>query len=215
MTPSELAIQHVDETGTPCTRHSTASSAMLLQLAMVGSRAPAFHHDCASKLQGLVMALDEISELTENGDPHVARAVEAAMDASRELNALLNLNRALTKPAPRAAIALRTLLSDAAARVAVGLQGELPDATVTVTGPPMTHALALLVDVAAGTGRGRKLVLGAAAAGRDIELAFPTSPAQPGNASELIAIATFVVTRDGGKLWCDSAGDRIFVRLPG
>ncbi|HEX8106419.1 MAG TPA: hypothetical protein VF516_01775, partial [Kofleriaceae bacterium] len=97
---SRLA-EHVDETGAPCTRHPAISPASLYQLAMVGSRAPAFHHDCASKLQGLVMALDELSELTENGDPQLIRAVETALEASRELNALLNLNRTLTRPATR------------------------------------------------------------------------------------------------------------------
>jgi hypothetical protein len=182
---------------------------------MVGSRAPAFHHDCASKLQGLVMALDELTELTENGDPQVTRAIEGAIEASRELNALLNLNRALTKPAPRAPIALRTVMKEAAARVNVTLQGELPEVMVTVTAPPMTHALALLVDVAAGGGRGRKLAVAIASSGRELDLVLPMSSAPPTNASDSIAIATFVVTRDGGKLWCASAGDRMFVRLPG
>src|SRR5258708_37566502 len=102
---------------------------------MVGSRAPAFHHDCASKLQGLVMALDELTELTENGDPQLIRAIEAAAEVSRELNALLNVNRALTKPAPRTPIAVRQLLSSAAMRVGVTLQGTLPETPVSVTVP--------------------------------------------------------------------------------
>jgi hypothetical protein len=212
---SEPAIEHIDETGAPCTRHPAASTAALYQLALVGSRAPAFHHDCASKLQGLVMALDELSELTENGDPALIRAIESAMEVSRELNGLLNLNRALTKPAAKTAIAVGELMKTAAGRVGVTLSGALPAATVMVTGPAMTHALALTIDVAAGSGRGRALAITATTVGRDIELALPAATNQPANASESLAIATFVVARDGGKLWCSESGDRVFVRLPG
>jgi hypothetical protein len=211
---SESEVKHVDETGAPCTRHPAATAASLYQLAMVGSRAPAFHHDCASKLQGLVMALDELSELTENGDPQLIRAIEAAAEVSRELNTLLNTNRALTKPAPKTPIALRQLLTSAAMRVGVGLQGALPDTPVNVTVPPVTHALALAIDIAAGTGRGRQLPVTITAVGREIELAVPTSPAVPANASEALAIATFVFSRDGGRMWCAASGDRLVVRLP-
>jgi len=101
---------HVDETGAPCARHPAISPASLYQLAMVGSRVPAFHHDCASKLQGLVMALDELTELIENGDPQLIRAVETALEASRELNGLLNLNRMLTRPAARTVVAVDELV---------------------------------------------------------------------------------------------------------
>jgi hypothetical protein len=210
---TELAIEHLDEEGAPCAHHGAAAPEVLLQLAMVGSRAPAFHHDCASKLQGLVMALDELSELTENGDPQLVRAIEAASDASRELNALLNTNRALTKPAARTPIALKVLLAGAAHRVAVTLQGTLPDAMVNVTVPAATHALALAFDVAAGTGRARTLAVVATVGAREVDIAMPAAPAQPSNASESIAIATFVMARDGGRLWCARAGDRLFVRL--
>jgi hypothetical protein len=211
---SESFVEHVDETGAPCARHPSATAGGLLQLAMVGSRAPAFHHDCASKLQGLVMALDELTELTENGDPQVVRAIEAAVDVSRELNALLTLNRALTKPANKTPIAVRDLMKSAAGRVGVSLQGALPDTNVSVLVPAMTHAMALAIDVAAGAGRGRALAIVAAQIGRELELALPASSAPPTNASESLAIATFVVARDGGRLWCASTGDRVLVRLP-
>src|SRR5581483_1744797 len=95
---SPPAIGHVDDAGQPCARHAPVATETLLHLAMVGSRASAFHHDCASKLQGLVMALDELGELSEHGDPQVLRAIEAAMESTKELHALLNMNRALTKP---------------------------------------------------------------------------------------------------------------------
>jgi hypothetical protein len=212
---SEPAIEHLDEAGAPCSRHRAASTAGLMQLAMVGSRAPAFHHDCASKLQGLVMALDELTELTEHGaDPQVSRAIEAAVEASRELNALLNINRALTKPAARTPNPVGALMTSAAARVGVALHGTLPDAMVSITAPPLTHALALVIDVAAGTGRGRTLGVGGTLEANEVELAIHAAATQPTNAAESIAIATFVVARDGGRLWCASTGDRLFVRLP-
>lgn len=215
MTATELPA-HVDETGAPCARHPAISAASLYQLAMVGSRAPAFHHDCASKLQGLVMALDELTELTESADPQLLRAVETALEASRELNALLNFNRTLTRPAAKTAVALSDLVARAAERVGVVVRGSLvgvPQVTVGVA--PMTHALSLAIDIAAGTGRGRSLAATATPVDGAVELGFETSPLQAANAGEAIAIASFVVTRDGGgQLWCSSTGDRMVIRLP-
>jgi hypothetical protein len=212
---TDLAIEHIDDTGAPCPRHPAASAASLFQLAMVGSRAPAFHHDCASKLQGLLMALDEMSELTEHGDPQLLRALEVAVEASRELNALLNVNRALTKPAVRGPIAVRTLVGQAADRVGVRLQGALPDAVVGVAAPSVTHAVALALDVAAGAGRGRSLPIAAALVDRDVELTLTAQLPAPSNASESLAIATYVLVRDGGALWCAEGGAQLVVRLPG
>jgi hypothetical protein len=207
---------HVDETGAPCARHPVIAQASLYQLAMVGSRAPAFHHDCASKLQGLVMALDELTELTENGDPQLIRAVETALEASRELNALLNFNRTLTRPAARTAIALGELITRAAERVGVALRGAAPAGVMVSIGvAPMTHALSLAIDVAAGTGRGRTLAFTARPADGAIELVLESSPLQAPSAGEAIAIAGFVIARDGGgRLWCTSSGDQMVIQLP-
>jgi hypothetical protein len=207
---------HVDETGAPCTRHPAIAPASLYQLAMVGSRAPAFHHDCASKLQGLVMALDELTELTENGDPQVIRAVETALEASRELNALLNLNRTLTRPAARTVIALDELVARAAERVGVALRGAPPAGVMVNVGvAPMIHALSLAIDAAAGTGRGRTLAIGGTPVDDAVELTMQSSPLQAPTAGEAIAIAGFVVVRDGGgRLWCTSSGDQMVIRLP-
>jgi hypothetical protein len=207
-------IDHVDDTGGLCARHPQATAASLLQLAMVGSRAPAFHHDCASKLQGMLMALDELTELTENGDPQITRAIEAAMTASRELNALLNINRSLTRQAARTSISVRQLVGQAAERAAVRLEGELPDTSVSVAVPPTTHGLALAIDVAAGSGRGRTLTVSASVAELGVELALHAKLPAPSNASELLAIATFVFDREGGALWCAAADDRLLIRLP-
>jgi len=207
-------IDHVDETGASCRRHPAAARDGLLQLALVGSRASAFHHDCASKLQGLMMALDELDELTANGDPQLIQAIRTALDSTRELHALLNTNRALTRPAAPSAIAVRELVHRAAEHVRITLQGTLPDAMVAVAVAPTTHALALAFDAAAGAGRGRTLVIAAEIVEREVELVLHAAASQPANASEALAIATFAVTREGGRLWCTAAGDRLVVRLP-
>ena len=210
----EVVPPHVDATGAPCSRHPAASPAGLMQLALVGSRAPAFHHDCASKLQGLVMALDELGELTEGGDPQILRALESALEASRELNALLNINRALTKPPGRADIAVQDLVTRAAQRVGITVQGALPPATVSVSVPAMTHGLALVLDVAAGAGRGRSLAVTGTRAAGGVELVLPMAASAPASAGEGLALATFVVARDGGRVWCATDGDRLHVLLP-
>ncbi|MEO7730083.1 MAG: hypothetical protein ABIY55_03855 [Kofleriaceae bacterium] len=214
MTSQRDVPPHVDATGAPCTRHPAASAAGLMQLALVGSRAPAFHHDCASKLQGLVMALDELSELTEGGDPQILRALESALEASRELNALLNINRALTKPPGRTDIAVQDLVTRAAQRVAINVQGALPQAMVCVSVPAMTHGLALVLDVAGGAGRGRTLAITGARGAAGVELVLPMSAIAPSSAAEGLALATFVVARDGGRVWCATEGDRLHVQLP-
>jgi len=211
---SRLALDHVDETGAACPRHPTATRDSLFQLAMIGSRASVFHHDCASKLQGLVMALDELGELTANGDPQLIRAIQTALDSTREIHGLLNTNRALTRSPTRTPIALCDLLKRASEHVRVTLQGALPDAMVHVAVAPATQALALAIDVAAGAGRGRTLGIATEVVGREVELVMHAAASQPAHASEALAIATFVVTRDGGRLWCSTAGDRMFVRLP-
>jgi hypothetical protein len=211
---SVAGIDHVDETGAPCARHPAAEIENLLQLALVGSRAPVFHHDCASKLQGLVMALDEIRELTLNGDPQLTSALEIALDSMHELHALLNANRALTKPPRRTEIAVGDLVGRAAERAGVALHGTLPDAMVSVAVSPATHALAIAIEVAVGARRGRTLVIDGGLVAREVELVLHAVAPSPADASEALAIATFVVTRDGGRLWCAAAGDRLVLRLP-
>jgi hypothetical protein len=216
VTETLLPGAHLDETGAPCARHPAIAPAELYQLAMVGSRAPVFHHDCASKLQGLVMALDELSELTEHGDPQLIRAVETALEASRELNALLNLSRTLTRPAARTAIALDELVTRAAERAGVALRGGPPAGVMVNVGvAPMTHALSLAIDAAAGTGRSRTLQVTATPVPAAIELALHSSPLQAPTAGEGVAIAGFVIARDGGgRLWCTASGDQMVIRLP-
>lgn len=169
----------------------------LLALALVGSRAPGFNHDCASKLQSLMMALDEITEIADaGGNADLIRAVETATGALRELNALLNANRALTKAPARTATTVRELFARAAERVSVRVDGELPEQAIQVAVPAMTHALALLFDVAAEL----------APRGRTIAIADGVVRSSRQPSAEVVALASFALARDGGTLALVPAG---------
>jgi len=207
-------MQHLDETDQPCTRHAIAPVEELMFLAVIGSRASGFHHDMASKLQGMLMSLEEIGELAVGGDPQIGRAAETALDSLRDLLALLNVNRALTKPPTRTAVAFREVLARAAERVYVSLVGELVDATIEVCAPSTIHALSLLFDVAAGPGRGRNLAATARIDGAHVELRLAASPSPPGSAAASLAIATFVIGRDHGALRCSDGGTHLVARFP-
>jgi hypothetical protein len=209
-----VTIEHLDEQGLPCVRHPAPACDLLMSLAIVGSRAPGFHHDIASKLQGLMMAVDEITEGLEGGDPQLQRAVETAALALKELNGLLNFNRALTKPAQPVRVAFRELVALASMRVYVSIDGELPDATVMVAAPSTVHGLSLAFDVAAGPGRGRTLAAAAAISDGHLVMTLAASPSPPPTAAESLAIATFVFARDRGELRCADAGKQLVIRLP-
>jgi len=132
----------------------------------------------------------------------------------REVLALLNANRALTKPPTRTAVPLRVVLADAAQRVYVSLVGDLADVTIAVAPPATMHALSLAFDVAAGPGRGRNLSATTQLDATHVELRLGCSPSPPANAAESLAIATFVFARDRGSLRCTADGTQIIVRLP-
>lgn len=209
-----MTIEHLDEHGRPCSRHPAPALDLLLTLATVGSRAPGFHHDIASKLQGMMMALDEISEGLESGDPQLQRAAETAMVVLKELTGLLNVNRALTKPPISSRVGFRELVARASERVYVAIQGELPETMLQVCAAPIIHGLSLAFDVAAGPGRGRKLAADTVISEGHLEMTLQASPSPPANAAESLAIATFVLTRDGGELRCVDAGSRFVIRIP-
>ena len=206
--------QHVMDGDVPCLRHRTATLDELMVLAIVGSRASGFHHDLASKLQGLMMSLDELSELGAQGNGEIARVAETAQTTLQELLALLNLNRALTRPPVRTRVALRELLSRACERVYVTLAGEVPDVTVEVAAAATIHALSLTLDVAAGPGRGRTLALRSRLEAGQLEIDLDASPLTPAGAPEALAVAAFVLARDHGELRCTGRGERMIVRLP-
>jgi hypothetical protein len=199
-------LGHLDESGRVCEVHPIEPGA-LLQLAAIGSRAPSFNHDIASKIQGVMMALDEIVELA-HGD--LKTTAEAAQGAMNELNQLLQLNRAMTKTPVSAPAPLHELLAKAAMRVGVTLRGTKAECEVTVAAPLMTQALAMAFDAAAGAERRRTLELGVKIAER-VELVFPLA-ASAAPAGESLAIAAWIVEREHGTLRC--GGTAIIIELP-
>lgn len=206
--------EHVDETGRPCTRHAPSNDA-LLAWAAVGSRVSGFHHDTASKLQSLMMALDEATDLLGESRPDVQRSLETAVAALRDIHALLTENRALAKAPQRKPAMLSELLARAANRHGVKLVGEHASVTVVVAPPSSVHAFGLLLDHLAGSPQGSRTVelavetVGDAArvslTGAPSEHATPTS-------NEAIAIAAFLLAREDGRLACSSRG--FVVQLP-
>ena len=210
---SSLSVAHLDETGEPCAHHPVAPTEALLAHAIVGSRAPGFNHDIASKLQGLMMALDEISELGESNDV-LQRAAETAHGALKEVLGILNTNRAMTKTPARAPITVADLVSRAGERVYVTLKGDLPSVDVEVSAPTMIHALSLVFDIAGGPGRGRTLAVATEQTATHVHLSLPVAMPLASNGPESIAIATFVLARDGGELRCAAQGTRFIVKLP-
>ena len=211
-------IDHLDEDGKPCARHPAPSVESVLQLATVGSRMPSFHHDAASKLQSLMMAIDELSEIAEAGtDSDLQRAAATAMASLRELQTMFNTNRALTRAPQPVKISLGELIGRAAERAGLVVQGDVPAVHVDANVSALTHAFAVVFDLAAGAIKlGRAVVISTAQDNGHVTLTV-RAPAgskpvmtQP---SEMIAIATFAIRRDRGDLRC-GRGDGFVIKLP-
>ncbi len=208
-------IEHLDEDGNPCTRHAAPDLYALLEWAAVGSRISGFHHDSASKLQSLRMALDEATEALGDDRPDVRVQLDTAMTALRDLHALLTENRALAKPPQRKAVALADLLSRAAARHGVALQGELGSSMVHVAPPSTVHALSMLLDLSAGALQGRRVVsITVTTNDSDVTVSIAGAPlATPAaSANKAIAMSTYLLAREDGTLRCAPLG--FAVQLP-
>jgi hypothetical protein len=203
---------HLDETGQPCTRHAAISDDVLLAYAAVGSRVSGFHHDAASKMQSLMMAIDEISEL---GNDEARSAAATAATALRDLHQILTVNRALAKPPQRKPTPLRDLVTRAAERFGVKARGELPATNLQIALASAAHALSIALDIAAGplqqartvdltaTAQADRLVLDITATGP-----FSSTP----NPNELLALASFLLGREDATLACKPNG--FVVELP-
>ena len=204
--------EHLDETGRPCTRHSPASPQTMLALALLGSRVPSFHHDVASKLQSLMMALDEVEDLADNED--LKFAAQTASSAVREMQALFNANRALSRPPQRKPTPLGEVVAAAAQRAGVRTHGELPAVHVEISLVSITHALAIVFDLAAGEQRlGRSLALAARVDGDSIVVELPcVTSALPASSGETLALASFALLREQGELRCGPSS--FAIRLP-
>ena len=188
----------------------------MLALALLGSRMPSFHHDAASKLQSLLMALDEIEELSE-GRADLRQAAATAQSSLRELNQLIVANRALAKGPQRKRTPVSEVITRAADRSGVHVGGEITPLEVEIALPSIVHAVALVLDLVAGpTTLGRVVSLTSTVDGRhlSLELVGPAggTTTLPPNGNEMIAIASFALKREDGALRCGV--DRFTVKLP-
>jgi len=203
-------LGHLDDSERPCSRHLLDLDT-LLYFAALGTRTSSFNHDIASKLQGLMMTIDEVTELTVS--PELKLAAETAHTAVAELNQLLQQNRALTKPPVVTRTSLHELVAKAAMRVGVMLRGArlTAEVEVEVAVPLVTQAIALSIDAAAGLERRRSIELATRVEDGRVELTLPiVAGAAP--TGESLAIAAWIVARDRGELRC---GERtIVIRLP-
>lgn len=194
---------HFDETGAPCTRHVPIESDVILSYAAIGARVSSFHHDVASKLQSLMMALDEISELANEDLRPVAIT---AMTSLQELNALLAVNRALAKAPQRKPTQLRELVARAAERHGVKVRDELPEVEVVVALPSIAHALDMLLDMLAGPLKGpRAVAIDVTRTSDRVALALTATTTFDAQ-NELVELAAYLLSREEGALTCNPHG---------
>jgi hypothetical protein len=204
---------HLDEDGKPCTKHAPASDG-LLAWAAVGSRISGFHHDTASKLQSLMMAVDEATDIVGDDQPDVRIALDTAMTALRDIHGLLTENRALAKAPQRKATPLADLFKRAAARHGVKLVGDLGASRVHVAAPSIVHALSLLLDLSAGSLQSTRSVEVAVSGTHDLQITVAGAPVDASRpmVNESIAVAAFLLAREDGALRCSTRG--FVVQLP-
>jgi len=197
-----VTADHLDESGQPCTKHP-ANLDQILTYAAIGSRVSSFNHDIASKLQGLMMALDEIGELLEgssNGD--LRRATETAQSSLQEATTMLSANRALTRTGTKTKTELRDLLRAAGDKVGVTVRGDVLNGQIEAVVPLLAHSIGLAIDAIAGTGRGRAVDVTTSRDGAHVMCAFTSTAELAKNAGDAFALAAFVVGKAGGSLRC-------------
>ena len=188
----------------------------MLHYAAIGSRVSSFHHDAASKLQSLMMALDEIGELVGERSSELRQATETARAALHDLNQLFTINRALAKTPQRKRTAIGEVMMRAADRHGVKLRGTISAVDLQIAPASITHAFATLLDISAGRANSQRTVeLTIASDGDRATITFagtfdPTKPAP--NLNELVAVATFLIAREDGDLRCTASG--FIVQLP-
>jgi hypothetical protein len=205
---------HLDEDGKPCTKHAVADDG-LLPWAAVGSRISGFHHDTASKLQSLMMAVDEANDILGDERPEVRTALDTATAALRDIHGLLTENRALAKAPQRKTTPVAGLLERAATRHGVKLVGERGVAAVHVAPPSIVHALSMLLDMSAGSLQSTRTVeLSVTGDAADVQIRIAGAPIEAGKPmlNESIAVAAFLLAREDGSLRCTERG--FVIQLP-
>lgn len=204
-------LDHLDDDDQPCPHHPAAALDAILALATLGARTGGFNHDLASKIQGLMMSLEELVELLGAIPADAADALATAQLAVRELNQLLAQHRALVRSPARARHAVAAIATQAAARSRVELRGAIPDHAVDVSAPHVVHALALAIDLAAGDGERRAIDVTVTEADGQIELALASAPGRA-RGGEALALAAWLLAREHGALRCRDGA--IAIRLP-
>lgn len=204
---------HLDERGEPCATHPQIRPEAMLLLALVGTRATGLNHDLASKLQGLLMTLEDLAErLGERGEADLARAATEASTSAQDLVEIVTASRALTRQPGPSRQTLRELVAASCQRAGIELTAELVDAEIEIIAPHVVHALALVIEVAGGLGRGRPLESSCRHVNDGVELVLTAAPRTTSYASEYLALAGAVLRRSGGDLRCGPS--RITVWLP-
>jgi hypothetical protein len=204
---------HVDERGEPCKTHAPVRPDVMMRLALVGSRAAGLNHDLASKLQGLLMTIEDLTErLAERGDPELHRSACDAFTASQDLVGLVTTSRQLTRTSSPSRQPLRELIAASCDRAGVELAVQLVDADVQLVAAHAIQAIALAIEVAAGPGRGRPLESTCRLVGGRIELVLLAAERSTSYASEYLALASATLRRDGGDVRCGDG--RIVIWLP-
>jgi hypothetical protein len=203
---------HTDESGGPCMDHAPVRPDVMLRLALVGSRATGFNHDLASKLQALLMTLEDLAErLGERGEPELHRAASDGFAMATEIAGLITESRALTRPPTPARRSLRELIAASCKRAGVGLTAEIVDAEVELAAPHVVHAISLAIEVAAGPGRGRALESTCRVVDGRIELVLAAARKTTSYASEYLALAAASLRPHGGDVGCGA--ERIVILL--
>ena len=206
-------MKHLDEDGNVCTEHVPADDA-ILTLATIGSRVSSFNHDIASKLQGMMMALDEIEELLERlGDSDLRRANETAQQALKEASALLSANRSLTRTSTKTKVQISELVKLAGDRAHVEIRGAVPEGQVEGIVALLAQGLGLAIDALAGAGRGRFVDVIATREGELIKLTFASTGEPTKSLADALHLASFVIARANGELRC-GRDQRLHVQLP-
>lgn len=204
---------HVDESGGPCANHAPLRPEVMLTLALVGTRASGFNHDLASKLQGLLMTLEDLVErLAERGEPALLRAAQEASTAAQDIAALVTVSRQITRNPGPSLRSLRELLDASCERAGVPLAAELPEVEVEIIVPHVMHALSLVIEVAGGPGRARALESSCRVIAGRVELQLLAAKQTTSFASEYLALAGAILRRDRGDVRCGDG--RLVVWLP-
>jgi hypothetical protein len=184
----------------------------ILALALIGARSRGFHHDIASKLQGLMMAIDEIADRNlVLEDDRVQRAVEAAADSMREVQAQLAAFRTLGRGVDARTCSLRELVTAGARAAAVVAAGELPDVAVVATPSAAVQVIAMACELADTTGTVDVAVGVRDDAGIEVSVRCRGGELPELVRAEAIALMAFALGRDGGTV--RDGGDGVVMRF--